>query len=359
MFNKNKPYNDLPPLPPTVEIDSKIILNECIKARAALGELKQAGSLIPNQSVLINTIPLLEAQSSSEIENIVTTQDELFRFANNDISKADPATKETLHYRSALYKGCELLKNKPLCASTAIEIMQTLRQSNETIRKIPGTKLTNSKTGEVIYTPPCGEDVIREQLSNWEKFINSKTNLDPLIIVSIMHYQFEAIHPFSDGNGRTGRILNILYLLQKNLLNIPVLFLSGYINDTKSDYYSKLINVTINNAWEEWILYMIKGVHQTATWTKNKILSIKDLFDNTRILIKEKAPKIYTIELMESLFEQPYCRITNLAESCNITNETASVHLKKLVKLGLLEERKYGRDKVFINTNFYQLLKIK
>ncbi len=359
MFNRNKPYNTLPPLPPTVEIDSKSILNECIKARAALGELKQAGNLIPNQNVLINTIPLLEAQSSSEIENIVTTQDNLFRFASDDISKADLATKETLFYRTALYKGCELLKTKPLCTSTAIEVMQSLRQSNETIRKIPGTKLTNSKTGETIYTPPEGEDVIREKLANWEIFINNYNKIDPLIIMAAMHYQFEAIHPFSDGNGRTGRILNILYLLQEGLLDIPVLFLSKHINDSKNEYYSKLINVTIKNAWEEWILYILHGVNETATWTKNKIISIKDLLDSTRNLIKEKASKIYTMELIEALFEQPYCRITNVAELCNITNETASKHLKTLTKLGLLEERKYCRDKVFININFYNLIKNK
>jgi Fic family protein len=359
MINKNEPYNDLPLLPPTTEVDSKKILNGCIKARTALAELKQIAYLIPNQKVLINSIPLLEAQSSSEIEDIVTTQDELFRYANDDITKADLATKETLYYRTALYRGTELLKLKPLCTSTAIDIMQSLRQTNENIRKIPGITLANSKTSEVIYTPPCGENVIREKMSNWEDFINSKTNLDPLIIMSIMHYQFEAIHPFSDGNGRTGRILNILYLLQENLLDTPVLFLSGYINETKSEYYSKLINVTINNEWEEWILYMITAIYKTSIWTKNKVLSIKSLFDDTRRLVKEKIPKIYTMELVEALFEQPYSRINHVAQSCNITDETASLHLKKLVKIGILEERIYGRNKIFINKEYYNLLKQK
>ena len=357
MFNSITPYNNLPLLPPpNTDIETKEILKECIKARAALAELKQAGRLIPNQSILINSIPLLEAQSSSEIENIVTTQDKLFRFANDNIDKADLTTKETLYYRTALYKGCELLKRKPLCTSSAIEIMQILRQTSEVIRKMPGTALINSKTGGVIYTPPCGENVIREKLGNWEKFINTSNEIDPLIILSIIHYQFEAIHPFSDANGRTGRILNILFLIQENLLETPVLFLSRFINNTRNEYYSKLHNVTLKNEWEEWILYMLKGIYETSVWTKNKIDEINLLFNDIKAVVQIKLPKIYSRELIEVLFEQPYCRIRNI-ENANIAKrQTASVYLKELVNTGILEEKDIGKEKIFINKKLYRLL---
>ena len=356
MFDKNKPYNNLPLLPPIIDIESKAVLKECIKARTALAELKQTGHMLPNQNVLINTISLLEAQSSSEIENIVTTQDKLFEFANYDIYKANPATKETIHYRTALYDGIKLLDQCPLCTNTTIYIMQTLRESKEGIRKNPGTTLSNSKTGSVIYTPPYGEDIIREKLANWEKFISSETDIDPLIVMSVMHYQFEAIHPFSDGNGRTGRILNILYLIQENLLEIPVLYLSRHINNTKQEYYSKLINVTTNNKWEEWILYMLNAVYETSIWTKNKIIAIKELINTTKNYIRKELPKIYTMELVEVLFEQPYCRIENFKKANIAKRQTASIYLKELVKIGVLEERKAGKEKLFINNSFLKLL---
>jgi Fic family protein len=234
--------------------------------------------------------------------------------------------------------------------------MQVLRQTNDEIRRTPGTTLTNSKTGETIYTPPSGENIIREKLSNWEKFINNTVDLDPLIILSLMHYQFEAIHPFSDGNGRTGRILNILYLLQEELLDIPVLFLSRYINTTKSKYYTKLLNVTLKEEWEEWILYMLSCIYETSLWTKNKIISIKELFDKTREKVQKELPKIYSMELLEVLFEQPYCRIHNLKEANIAKRQTGSVYLKELVKIGILEERKVGRDNIYINKELYKLL---
>ena len=255
-----------------------------------------------------------------------------------------------------MFKGFQLIKNRPLCTATAVSIMQTLRQSDENIRKIPGTALSNSKTGDVIYTPPLGEDIIRDKLANWESFINNEKKIDPLIVMSIMHYQFEAIHPFIDGNGRTGRILNILYLIQENLLETPILFLSRHINNTKSDYYSKLINVTTKNKWEEWIIYMLTAVYETSVWTKNKIESIKILFDDTKAHIQQKLPKIYSMELAEVLFEQPYCRIENLKNAGIAKRQTASVYLKELVKIGVLEERTSGREKLFINTKFLKLL---
>ncbi|MFH1357796.1 MAG: Fic/DOC family N-terminal domain-containing protein, partial [bacterium] len=310
-FNPGKPY-DLPLLPPKeCEIETKEILKKCILARGLLGELKEIGKRIPNQSVLINTIPLLEAQGSSEIENIVTTADKLFRFSNFE-DKADSATKEALQYRTALKTGFDLIKKKPITTNLAEEICSILKGTNMTVRKVPGIKLANPATKEVIYTPPEGESLLRNKLKNWEFFLNTQEDIDPLIRMAMMHYQFEAIHPFTDGNGRTGRVLNILYLIQENLLEIPVLYLSRFITQNKSDYYKKLLRVTTNNEWQNWILYMLEAVIETTKWTKEKIEQIEFLLQETKSIIKEQLPKIYSYELAELIFVQPYCRIQNL-----------------------------------------------
>jgi Fic family protein len=259
-FDRNIPYNALPALPPKQDIETKAVLRKAIVTSRALAELKQAGELIPNQSVLINTIPMLEARLSSEIENIVTTTDELFKYAGREPDAQDPAVKETLRYRSALFNGYLHLREKPLCSATAITVCQSIRNVNEGLRNAPGTRIANNATGEVIYTPPEGVDVLREKLSNWELFLNIERDIDPLIRLAVMHYQFEAIHPFSDGNGRTGRILNILFLIQEELLSIPVLYLSRHILKNKVEYYERLRCVTEKGEWEEWILYMLEPV---------------------------------------------------------------------------------------------------
>ncbi|HMU66040.1 MAG TPA: Fic/DOC family N-terminal domain-containing protein, partial [Cellvibrionaceae bacterium] len=231
------PYNDLPPLPPArQQIETVPILKACITARAALAELKQAGQLLPNQTLLINLLPLLEAKDSSEIENIVTTMDKLFQFAHEDTA-ADAATKEALRYRTALYQGFKQLQQRPLSVTTATEICSTLKAQTMEVRKIPGTVIANQQTREIVYTPPVGEETIRRLLGNWEQFFHSDDDLDPLIKMAISHYQFEAIHPFLDGNGRTGRIVNVLYLIEQQLLTLPILYLSRYIVQHKPDYY--------------------------------------------------------------------------------------------------------------------------
>ena len=219
-FEPTKPYNTLPSLPPQAEIESRAVLKACIEARAALAELKQAGALIPNQAVLINSIPLLEAQASSEIENIVTTTDRLFQFADDREALADPATKEALRYRTALREGFESLAKHPLSTRTAVEICCTIKGVDMDVRRTPGTALVNERSGELIYTPPEGEALIRDKLANWEQFLHEAEDIDPLVRMAIGHYQFEAIHPFTDGNGRTGRVLNLLYLVDKGLLDI-------------------------------------------------------------------------------------------------------------------------------------------
>jgi len=354
-WNPEQPYNDLPLLPPAAELETRTVLKACITARAALAELKSAANLIPNQSMLINSLPLLEAQASSEIENIVTTSDQLFRFSEI-IDQADTATKEALRYRTALYEGYKSLNERPISTATAELICSTIKGREMTIRKIPGTALGNDKTGNIIYTPPVGENVIRNLLSNWEKFIHYYRELDPLICMAIAHYQFEAIHPFTDGNGRTGRIINSLFLIQENLLTLPILYFSRYIIRNKSDYYRLLLNVTSNDAWEEWILYIVRGVEETALWTTGKIAAIRTLQEHTSEYIRNGLPKIYSRELVDLIFEQPYCRISNLVERNVAKRQTASEYLKALCDIGVLAEQSAGREKLFIHPKLLNLL---
>ena len=351
----DKPYNDLPHLPPKVNLESVAILKACIRARAALAELKQAGQLLPNQGLLINLLPLLEAKGSSEIENIVTTADKLFQFAFID-SLADPHTKEALRYRTALNTGYKELITKPLCSNTAVEICSTIKGSQMDVRKVPGTQLANQQTAEVIYTPPDGEAVLRDLLDNWERFLHQNDEIDPLIKMAVAHYQFEAIHPFHDGNGRTGRVLNILYLIDVGLLTLPILYLSRFIVQNKQDYYRLLNAVTRTGEWEEWVLYMLKGVEETATWTTCKIEAVRRLIEHTSEFIKPRLPKIASYELVEIIFQQPYCRIGNLVANNIAKRQTASVYLKQLCDIGVLEEIQVGKEKLFVHPKLIQLI---
>lgn len=353
-----RPYNDLPDLPPKVEIETKRILKHCILARASLAELRKAAEMLPNQEVLINTLPLLEAQASSAIENIVTTTDKLFQYANAGGSEAqiDSATKEALRYRTALKEGFEGIKERPLSTATAIGVCSTLRGVHMDVRTVPGTTLSNQHTGEIIYTPPEGKSVLLDKLSNWENFIHSDNDIDPLIKMAISHYQFEAIHPFTDGNGRTGRILNILYLIEKDLLTIPVLYMSRYIIRNKTDYYRLLLRVTLEADWEEWVIYILKAIEQTSQWTCNKIQSILALMEETRHFIKMNLPSLYSREFSDLLFTQPYCRISNVVEAEIAKRQTAAVYLKQLTEIGVLHEIQVGREKLFVNPRFMELL---
>jgi Fic family protein len=348
-FNPDRPYNDLPLLPPKVEIESKAVLKACIAARAAIAELRIAGQLIPNQSVLINSIPILEAQASSEIENIVTTTDRLFRFADDAGNGADSATKEALRYRTALREGFEMLAGRPVSTTMAVEICRTIKGAQIDIRATPGTALVKDATGETIYTPPAGAEHLRSLLANWERWIHEAEDVDPLIRMAVMHYQFEAIHPFIDGNGRTGRVLNLLYLVEQGLLDIPVLYLSRHIIAHKADYYRLLLQVTTDGAWEEWILFMLTAVEETSRWTMLKIGAVRVLLDQTAEAMRQRAPKIYSRELAELIFAKPYCRISDLVEADIVKRQSASTYLKTLVEAGLLEELQVGREKLFVN----------
>lgn len=354
-WKADRPYNQLPLLPPDIEnIETRNVLKACINARAALAELKTAGELLPDQGLLINLLPMLEAKDSSRIENIVTTSDQLFQFVNR-AEHADPATKEALRYRTALYEGVNHLITHPLCANTAIEICTTLRAVETDIRKTPGTVLRDQHMN-IVYTPPEGEAAIRDLLSNWENFIHAQDELDPLVKMAILHYQFECIHPFPDGNGRTGRIVNILYLIQSGLLSLPILYLSRFILERRNDYYSLLRSVTAEGNWESWILFILEAVENTANWTTKKIAVVRELIETTKAWIREKLPKIYSWELVQVLFAQPYCRIENLADGGIAKRQTASVYLKQLVDIGVLEEVTAGRERLYLNTRLLREL---
>lgn len=354
-FDPSRPYNALPEPPPGVELETRPVLKACIEARAALAELKSVGAALPNPTVLINSLPLLEAQASTEIENILTTSDALFRFAQDEHG-ADPATKEALKYRAALHEGFESLAQRPLSVNTAVRVCSRLKASEMGIRRIPGTAQRNAATGELIYTPPEGEAVLRQKLANWERFIHDSTENDPLIRMAVAHYQFEAIHPFLDGNGRTGRVLNLLMLVEQGLLGQPILYLSRYVLRQRADYYRLLLAVTREGAWQAWTLFMLDAVRETAQWTRDKVLAIQRLQAAAAEHIKTQAERIYSRELVDALFVQPYCRIQNLVDSGIAKRQTASVYLKQLSDFGMPSEQKVGREKLFLHQPFLRLL---
>ncbi len=356
-FDPNQPYNDLPDLPPPAEtVESTTILKKCINARVALAELKQAAELIPNAAVLVNALPLLEARASSEIENIVTTTDKLFEFVDMPEDKADAATKEALRYRTALFEGTKMVRRGMLTIDMAIQICSTIKGLELDIRDDSGTKLSNRKTGQVIYTPPIGQKLLQRKLENWADFMHKNDAVDPLVRMAVQHYQFEAIHPFTDGNGRTGRILNILFLVEQGLLDSPILYLSRHIIQHKGDYYRCLLDVTRNQAWADWIMFMLNGVEETCIWTTDKIKAIRELMQHTSQFVQKQMPKIYSWELVEALFKQPYCRINNLVAAGVAKRQTASVYLKQLADIGVLKEIKSGRETLFVHPKYIELL---
>ena len=356
-FNPSLPYNDLPDLPPPREqLETTAILKRCIEARVAVAELKQAAELIPNSAVLVNALPLLEAQASSEIENIVTTTDRLFEYADIAEDRADAATKEALRYRTALYEGTKMVQRGMLTTDMAIQICSIIKGMELDIRAESGTTLKSRMTGEVIYTPPIGQKLLLEKLDNWTRFMHEDTDIDPLVRMAVQHYQFEAIHPFVDGNGRTGRILNILFLVQHGLLDSPILYLSRFIIQNKAPYYRLIKKVTHEQDWASWIMFVLDGVEETCTWTTDKIKSIRELMEHTAEFVQGRLPKTYTWELVELLFKQPYCRIANLVDAGIAKRQTASVYLKQLSDIGVLREVKSGRETIFVHPKYIELL---
>lgn len=359
MFDKDKPYDDLPLLPPDTELETKAVLKKAISSNRQLAELKGLANTIPNQNILINFITLQEARSSSEIENVITTNDKLFEAFSLDSERVDSATKEVLRYREALWKGYELLRERQVLSSNLfISVCNIIKQNQAGIRNTPDTQIVNQKTGKTIYTPPGTKTVILEKLKNLETYIHDDDDeIDILIKLAVIHYQFEAIHPFSDGNGRTGRIVNVLFLVFKGVLDLPILFLSQYIIANKGKYYKCLRQITENNKWEDWILFILEGIEKTAQATREKIIQINDLFETTLSYAKKKLPNyMYSKELVELLFEQPYCKVKFLVSKEIAQRQQASKYLQALENLGILKLKKVGREKLYLNVKLFELL---
>lgn len=358
-FDRKIPYNDLPLLPPKVDIETKEILRKTISAGRALAQLNGTLLSLPNPTLFLDTIYLQEAKASSEVENIITTNDELYKSLIADKKVENPSTKEVLSYKEALWLGLEQLKTKPfITTNLCINIVQCIKQNTASIRVTPGTTLSNTN-GEVIYTPPDGEEIIREKLANWETFINEDTSIDPLIKMALMHYQFEAIHPFSDGNGRTGRILLLLYLRLSGLLDIPAIYLSEYIFKHKVDYYKKLQGVTEGNEWEAYILYMLDMIEETSKKGLERLNKIIATMDETTNDIKARLPKVYSKDLIEILFRLPYTKRQLLVDE-NIGNpKTVGNYLQKLEENGFLQSTKVGKEKLYLNQRLLKILEDK
>jgi Fic family protein len=356
-INSETPYNELPLLPLKPSLETLPVMRAAIRANRALAELKGMAQTIPNQSIFIHTLSLKEAQYSSEIENIITTTDELYRAFSVSDGTMTQSAKEVLSYRTALWEGFSQLKKRGVLTTNVMnEIQATLLDNNAGIRSLPGTALKSATTGKIIYTPPVGKDVILDKLKNLEQYIHSDS-VDPLIKLAIMHYQFESIHPYYDGNGRTGRILNVLYLVYEDLLDQPILYLSHYIIQHKEDYYRLLQNCTFKQDYEPWILYMLKCIEESAKETISKIKSIQLLMQETALTIKEKLPKIYSKELVEVIFQQPYCKIKFLEDHGLAKRKTASEYLYQLEAIGILESKKIGRETLFLNVRLFELFK--
>lgn len=359
-MGQKAPYIKLDLLPPPIKkVETIRILKQENLAIAALSELKGIAKLIPNQEMLINAIVIQESKDSSEIENIITSQDELYKALTINQTKFDSQIKEVIGYRKALNLGYKLIKkNGFLSVNNIIRIQKELILNNAGIRKTPGTVLKNDQTGEVVYTPPQDRDEIDKLLTNFiHEYNNNKSNISPLSNLAILHYQFESIHPFYDGNGRTGRILNVLYLILNNLIDIPILYLSSYIIRNKTEYYKLLNNTNKTQNWEDWIIYMLKAVEETSLETIEKITAIKNLLDKTIAKVKELKPKIYKKELIELLFEQPYSKIEFVVTKLKVERKAASRYLKALEDIKILKSQKIGRETVYINLKLMELLK--
>jgi len=345
--------------PPKGLVETIETLRAANKATAALAELKGIAKTIPNQAMLVNAIVLQEAKDSSEIENLITTQDELYKalVVNNSAVSSD--TKEVVNYRKAIFYGYDLLKKRGFLRINDIICIQELLVDNSAgIRSMPGTVLKNDKTGEIVYAPPQDKAEILDLFANFIiQFNQNEQDLSPLINLAILHSQFESIHPFYDGNGRTGRILNILYLILNDLIDVPILYLSSYIIENKQEYYRLLNQNNRTCKWEEWILFMLQAVERTSLRTIDKINSIRQLLDKTIEVVQQKIPKTYKKELVELLFEMPYSKIEFVVKRLHVERKAASRYLRELEAIGILQSQKVGRETLYINVDLIEILK--
>jgi Fic family protein len=347
------------PLPLDLDLETKPVLKKLASAHRALAELKGAAGLVPNEAILINTLSLQEAKDSSAIENIVTTHDDLYRSDVLANQFASLAAKEVHSYALALREGFATVRGSGLITNNDILAMQaTLEQNQAGFRKLPGTALKNDQTGEVVFTPPQSYDEIVDLMGNLERFINDDglTDLDPLTKMAVIHHQFETIHPFYDGNGRTGRILNILYLVKEGLLGTPVLYLSRFINQNKAEYYRLLQAVRTDGVWEEWILYVLDGVEQTARQTTQLVHSMKTLMQEYKVRLRSDLPRIYSQDLLNNIFSHPYSKIAFVERDLNVSRITATRYLDELTRIGLMTKLKMGRENYYMNRSLVDLL---
>ena len=354
-YSRDKPYNDLPLLPPDISVfESIAVYKKLSQARAALAELKGRLPIIPNPYMLINTLVLQEAKDSSEIENVFTSADKMYRAFTSNRVNIDSATKEVLSYREALWEAFqEQQKLSSWNLEWIVNIFKTVTERDESLRSV---QVYIGNAFNTVYTPPEPGSILLEKIDNWLKFENMQDEIDPLIKMALLHYQFEAIHPFSDGNGRTGRILNVIYLTSQSLLELPVLYISKHILEYKTDYYRLLAEVTERGEWEEWILFMLEAVYQTSMFTLGKINAIYNLFTQVTSIVKEKAEDIYSRELIEIIFSQPYCKIKFLVDNKIASRNTASKYLNRLSDLGILEPIQEGNENLFLNKELYKIL---
>jgi Fic family protein len=349
---------DLTELPLTVELETKKVLKSLPSAHAALAELKGISSAIPNQNILINTLGLQEAKDSSAIENIITTHDDLYKSGLYPGSFNSLNAKEVQNYIAALKKGFELISQTGLLTNKTILQVQEILEGNQAgFRKLPGTALKNSATGETIYTPPQDYEEIVRLMTNLERYINDSelSDCDPLIKMAVIHFQFESIHPFYDGNGRTGRIINILYLIVEKLQSLPILYLSNYIIKNKSDYYRYLQKVRDENLWEDWLLFMIKGVEETSRETIDLILKVKELMLYYKHRLRDNY-KFYSQNLLNNLFKHPYTKIEFIVQDLGVSRLTAANYLNRLSDDNMLRKEKLGTGNYYINEPLFELL---
>lgn len=349
---------ELKPLPHGINLETKRVLKQLIRSHRALAELKGFADTIPNKNILINAVTINEAKDSSEIENIVTTYDDLFK-AMSQVNYNSPAAKEVVNYRTALWHGYEMVKAREILTTNMIvEIQELIERNRAGIRKLPGTVLLNETTGEVVYAPPAGEETILSLMSNLEEYINNNyDNVDPLIKLAVIHYQFESIHPFYDGNGRTGRIINVLYLVLTGLLDSPILYLSRYIIQNKLSYYRLLQEIRTKKKWEEWILYILDGIEQTAEQTLLLIKDINAAVEDTAEDIKNLLPKIYSKELVDLLFFEFYTKTAYIVKGLGVSRKTAASYLNALESIGILSSQKVGKERIFLNKRLFEIVR--
>ena len=345
-------------LPPEVDLETKRVLKRLAGAHRALAELKGFADTMPNKNILLNAVTINEAKDSSEIENIITTHDELFK-AMSQTNYDNSAAKEVVNYRTALWEGYEAIKEKQLLTiNMMIDIQQQIEKNRAGIRKLPGTVLKNETTGELVYTPPSGEQEIMVLMSNLERYMNDDSDIiDPLIKLAVIHHQFESIHPFYDGNGRTGRIINVLYLVLKELLDSPILYLSRYIIRNKISYYRLLQEVRTKGVWEEWILFMLDGIEETATETLKLIKKINALVEKTAEDILRTLPKIYSRELVDLLFYEFYTKTVFIEKGLRVSRRTAVTYLTALEEQGFLVSERIGRERIYLNKRLFEVVR--